>query len=182
MLVLVVGPSGAGKDTLLNAVRTMLGDDPRFRFVQRIVTRPDTPDEAVESVSPAEFEARREAGGFALSWRAHGLHYGIPADIMLDLAHNRIVVANVSRAVVAEAAERFPTMVVEITAPSDLLARRLAARGREDAVDVARRLARSIELPLPVERETITNDGTVEQGARKLAAVLSRLAGAAQQA
>lgn len=182
MLVLVVGPSGAGKDTLLNAVRGTLGDDPRFRFVQRVVTRASTPDEAVETVSPAEFEARREAGGFALSWRAHGLQYGIPSDIALDLAHSRVVVANVSRAVVAEAAERYPTTVVEITAPSDVLARRLAARGREDAVDVARRLARSIELPLPVEREAVMNDGTVEQGARRLAAVLNRLAGASQQA
>lgn len=183
MLVLVVGPSGSGKDTLLNAVRaTGLGDDPRFRFVQRVVTRAATPDEAVEEVSPAEFEARREAGGFALSWRAHGLHYGIPADIALDLAQGRVVIVNASRAVVAEAAERFPTTVIEITAPSDLLARRLAARGREDAVDVARRLARSIELPLPVERETVANDGTVEQGARRLLAALNRLAGASQQA
>lgn len=182
MLVLVVGPSGAGKDTLLNAARETLGDDPRFRFVQRVVTRAATPDEAVETISPAEFDLRREAGGFALSWRAHGLQYGIPADIMMDLAQGRVVVANASRAVVAEAAERFPTTVIEITASSEILARRLAARGREDAVDVARRLARSIELPLPVERETVVNDGSVEQGTKRLLAALNRLAGAAPQA
>ena len=184
MLVLVVGPSGAGKDTLLNAARIALGDDPGVRFVRRVITRPasrsrDGEPEAFDGVDEPGFERLREAGGFALWWRAHGLLYGIPADISLDLAQGRTVVVNASRAVVAEAAARFPVHVVEVTAPADLLARRLVARGREDAVDVARRLSRAIELPLPVERETVVNDGTVEQGARKLIAAFSRAAGAA---
>ena len=181
MLVLVVGPSGAGKDTLLAAARAQLGEDARFRFVQRVVTREPSPTEPFESVSPAEFDARKAADGFALSWRAHGMQYGIPADITVDLAQGRVVIANVSRAVVAEAASRFPTHVVEITAPADILARRLAARGREDAVDMARRLSRAIELHADVERTAIQNDGTVEQGARKLVAALTRAAEASRR-
>ncbi len=180
MLVLIVGPSGAGKDTLLTAARDQLGEDHRFRFVRRVITRPPgMVGEEYDSLTPQEFELQRESGGFALSWRAHGFHYGIPADISLDLAQGRVVVANVSRALVAEAAQRFPVHVVEIRAPADLIARRLAARGREDAVDVARRLARQIELPLPVEREIVMNDGTIAEGARRLVAVLSRVAGSA---
>lgn len=180
MLVLVVGPSGAGKDTLLDGARALLADDGRFRFVRRAVTRPLDPDgEQHEPVDAAAFAARREAGGFALWWRAHGLLYGIPADIALDLAQGRVAVANVSRAVVAEAAARFPVRVIEVTAPADLLARRLAARGREDAVDVARRLARAVELPLPVERERVVNDGTVSAGVRRFVAALNRAAAGA---
>ena len=118
------------------------------------------------------FRARQEAGEFALSWRAHGLQYGVPADITLDLAQGRRVVANVSRAVVAEAAERFPVVVVEVTAPAEVLAARLAARGREDAGDVARRLSRAIEVPLPVERVVVVNDGTREEGVRRLVAAI----------
>lgn len=179
MLVLVVGPSGAGKDTLLNAARDALGDDPTVRFVRRVITRPpprpgEADPEAFDAVDEPEFERLRDAGGFALWWRAHGLLYGIPADISLDLARGRTVVVNASRALVAEAAARFPVRVVEVVAPSAVLARRLVARGREDAVDVARRLSRAIELPSPVERDTVVNDGTVEQGARKLLAALSR--------
>ena len=178
MLILIVGPSGAGKDTLLNGARASLAGHARFRFVRRVITRPgDMGEEEHESVSQQEFQVRKEAGDFALTWRAHGLHYGIPADIALDLAQGRVVIANVSRAVVAEAAERFHAAVIEITAPSDVLARRLLARGREDAVDVARRLSRSIELPLPVERQGVVNDGTPEQGTRRLLAAISRLAG-----
>ncbi len=178
MLILIVGPSGAGKDVLMNGARAALADDHRFRFVRRVITRPgDMGEEAHESVTEQAFELRREAGDFVLTWRAHGLHYGIPADITMDLARGRVVIVNVSRAVVAEAAARFPVSVIEVSAPASILARRLAARGREDAVDVARRLSRSIELPLPVDRETVMNDGTVEAGVRRLLAAISRAAG-----
>ena len=178
MLILIVGPSGAGKDTLMNGARVALADDARFRFVRRVITRPgDMGEEAHESVTEQAFELRREAGDFALTWRAHGLHYGIPADIAVDLAHGRVVIVNVSRAVVAEAAARFPVAVIEIAAPANVLARRLAARGRDDAVDVARRLSRAIELPLPVDRERVMNDGTVEAGVRKLLAAINRVVG-----
>src|ERR1700722_14225051 len=137
MLVLVVGPSGAGKDTLLDAARWALTDDPRFRFVRRVIPPPaDAGGEAHEPVTEAEFATC----DFALAWQAHGLHYGIPADIAADLDAGRVVVANVSRGVIAEAARWFPVRVIEISAPPQVLAARLAARGRESASDVAARL------------------------------------------
>lgn len=184
MLVLIVGPSGAGKDTLLNGARQALAGDHRIRFVRRTITRPAHPnrgEEKHDTLTEQAFEAIRTAGGFALSWRAHGLHYGVPSDIGIDLAEGRVVVVNVSRAMVVEAADRFPVRVIEITAPADLLARRLAARGREDAVDVARRLSRQIELPMPVERVSVVNDSTVEAGVRKLVAALNRAVADAPQ-
>lgn len=177
MLVLIVGPSGAGKDTLLNGSRAALADQPSMRFVRRVITRPIDPSAAEmhDTVSEQAFAALLAAGAFALSWRAHGLHYGIPADITIDLSEGRLVVANVSRTVVAEAAERFPVQVIEIIAPPDTLARRLAARGRDDALDIARRLSRQADLPLPARRKTIVNDGTEAAGITKLTQALRRL-------
>lgn len=178
MLILIVGPSGAGKDTLINRVRDMVGEHGAFRFVRRVITRPgDLGEEDHESATVQAFELREQAGDFALSWRAHGLHYGIPADICFDLAKGRVVVANVSRAVVAEAAAQFPVGVVEITARPELLEERLQQRGREDAEDVARRLSRAIEVPVPVQRVEVTNDGSPEEGGRKLLAAIRELAG-----
>ena len=177
MLVLVAGPSGSGKGTLLAAARAVLVGDPRYSFVRCALTRPvGQGAEHDEFVTDAEFEKRCAAGGFALHWRAQGVRYGVPSDVELDLAAGRTVVAKVSRVVIADAVARFPVSVVEITAPADVLARRLAARGRGDAVDAARRLSRTTELPLPVEREIIVNDGTVEQGTKRLLAALSRAA------
>jgi ribose 1,5-bisphosphokinase len=178
MLVLVVGPSGAGKDTLLNAARHALAGDARFRFVRRVITRPADPGgEDHEPATDAEFAAR----DFALQWRAHGLRYGIPADIAGDLASGVVVVANVSRAVIGDAAARFSVRVIEVTAPPQVLAERLAARGRETAADIAARLARAVSLPEDAEVETVLNDATPEIGTERFLAALSRAASDARQ-
>ena len=178
MLILIVGPSGAGKDTLLNGVRQGMGEHAGMRFVRRVITRPgDLGEEEHESVTEQMFELREQAGDFALSWRAHGLRYGIPADISFDLARGRVVIANVSRGVLAEAAAKFPVAVVEITAPHAMRETRLAERGREDAGDVARRLNREIELTLPVTRLRVVNDGTKEAGVHRLLAAIREAAG-----
>ncbi len=179
MLVAVVGPSGSGKDTLINAARTALGAQERFYFVRRAVTRPPLEGEDHETIDEKTFVTRQNAGAFALSWRAHGLMYGVPAEIGLRLAEGKIVVASVSRTVLAEAGSRYPLHVVEVTAPPDVLARRMAARGRDEAVAVAARLARTVKLPEGLPRDTIMNDGTIEQGGRRLVAILNRLAAAA---
>ncbi|HEY6430824.1 MAG TPA: phosphonate metabolism protein/1,5-bisphosphokinase (PRPP-forming) PhnN [Acetobacteraceae bacterium] len=175
----MVGPSGVGKDTLLNAARDALSADPRFRFVRRTITRPaDAGGEAHEAVTDAQFEAR----AFALSWRAHGLRYGIPADITEDIKAGRVVVANVSRNAVADAAGRFPVRVIEVHAPPAVLAARLAGRGREDAKDMAARLAREVRLPGSVAVERVCNDGPRQQGAAQFIDALSRAASAVRQA
>ncbi|HEY2621423.1 MAG TPA: phosphonate metabolism protein/1,5-bisphosphokinase (PRPP-forming) PhnN [Acetobacteraceae bacterium] len=170
MLVLVVGPSGVGKDTLLEAARQALTDDPRFRFVRRVITRPaHGGGEGHEAVTEAEFAAR----DFALQWQAHGLRYGIPVDA---IGPGIIAVANVSRTVIAEAARHFSVRVIEITASPEVLAARLVSRGREAAADVAARLARRVTVPDHVPADTVLNDGVLEDGVARFIAALNRVA------
>jgi phosphonate metabolism protein PhnN/1,5-bisphosphokinase (PRPP-forming) len=168
MLVLIVGPSGAGKDTLLNVVRGQLAGDARVRFAIRDVTRPPSAEEKNHHVSRPDFLARRESGGYALWWEAHGLFYGINADVKDDLAAGRVVVASVSRSILAEAALHYPVRVVEITASPEVLAHRLAGRGRESAGEIASRLARQVPIPASVDCVRIVNDGAVEAAAEML--------------
>jgi phosphonate metabolism protein PhnN/1,5-bisphosphokinase (PRPP-forming) len=177
MLILVVGPSGAGKDTLLDAARARLEGDARFRFARRVITRPVQPGgEQHEAVSHEEFAARR----FVLQWNAHGVSYGIPDDVDRDLETGRAVVASVSRTVITDAAERYrPVRVIEVTAPPEVLAERLAARGRESTDDIAQRLARTVPLPGTVSIETVMNDASREEGAARFLAALSRAVQAA---
>ncbi len=173
MLVAVVGPSGAGKDTLIAGARARLGPDPRFRFVRRGITRPASArGEDHEALDRDAFLRRRNAGGFSLWWEAHGLLYGIPRDIEADLAAGCCVVANLSRGVLAEANSRYPLLVLEITAPTAVLAARLAARGREDPDTIAARLAREAPLPASIRVCRVVNDGLPEAGAARMAAVL----------
>jgi len=180
MLILVVGPPGAGKDTLLEGARQQLAGDLRFRFVRRVIDDPrDKRIETHEPLDPVAFRARQLAGAFALVWRGPGGMYAIPTDIAIDIAQGRAVVANVARTLVAEAAARFPVRGIEITAPPETIARRLTAMGRSDAVDAARRHARPIPMPPGIAHDIVLNDGTVAHGVRLLVAALIRAAEAA---
>ena len=169
MLVLVVGPSGAGKDTLLDAVRVLVAERHDICFARREITRPVTPGgEDHIPVGHEQFRLRCEQGAYALWWQAHGLGYGINAEIRHALDAGRTVVASVSRAIIADAASRFDVRVVEITAPASVLAKRLATRGREGADDIERRLQRQVALPAHIACVTVMNDDTIEAGAEKL--------------
>lgn len=178
-LLLVVGPSGAGKDTLIDAARAVRPD---ALFPRRVITRPrEAGGEDFEGVTEAEFAARALRGAFALAWEAHGLRYGIPAAILHALAQGRDVIVNGSRAVVGEVRARFPERrIVVVTAPPEVLAARLAARGREDAAAVRERLARAdLALPEGPDVVLVANDGSLATGiARFLAAVSPRAAAA----
>lgn len=183
MLVLVVGPSGAGKDTLLAGARAALAGEPRIRFVRRAITRPaGAGGEAHTPVTPAAFARTRAAGGYALAWEAHGLGYGIPADIATDLAAGSVVVANASRTVIAEAAARMPVLVLEITAPPEVLAARLAARGREDAAGMAERLSRQVPIPAGVPVRRVVNDSAVASAVAAVVAILRQCLGTGAEA
>jgi phosphonate metabolism protein PhnN/1,5-bisphosphokinase (PRPP-forming) len=127
-----------------------------------------------------DFVARRAAGGFALSWEAHGLHYGIPRDIEEDMAARHVVIANLSRSVLPEANARYRLRVLNITAPMEVLATRLAARGRESAADIAARLAREVALPTGLDIERVMNDADVAEGVARVLAALNRAASDAQ--
>jgi len=178
VLVAVVGASGAGKDTLLRGARAALAGDGRFRFLRRDITRgPDPDGEDHRPVLPAEFAARRDGGDYALWWDAHGLGYGLPAAALdAALRAGAVAVGNLSRGALPDAARRFPLRVLEVAAPPALLAARLAARGREDAVAVAARLAREAPLPPGLAAERVENDGTPEAGIERM---LRALRGAA---
>jgi ribose 1,5-bisphosphokinase len=172
-LVAVVGPSGAGKDTLMAGARASLAGDARVRFVCRAITRPaEAGGEDHLPMDPAAFAALRDSGGFALWWEAHGLLYGIPRDVEADLAAGRLVVANLSRTALAEADRRYPLLVLEITAPPEVRAAHLAARGREDAAAIEARLAREAPLPAGLRVTRVVNGGTAEEGVARVVEAL----------
>lgn len=159
-VVLVVGPSGAGKDTLIEATRALLAGDARYVFPRRIVTRPASDAEDNVEADERSFLDVRARGGFSLSWNAHGHWYGIPATIEADLARGATVVINVSRTVIAEARRRWPDVtVVEVVAPREVLARRIAARGRPSDGAGDDRLARRFEA-----KEGAVADRTIDNG------------------
>lgn len=157
-LIAIVGPSGVGKDTVIDALCDVRKD---LHRVRRFITRPsDAGGEAFHGLDGPEFERRAEAGEFVLSWTAHGLRYGIPQEVTDVLQRGQDAVVNLSRGVLVEAQEKLGGLhVVWLTAAPEVLAARLSDRGRESAHDIARRLARdSAAPPAGVEVTMIRND------------------------
>lgn len=171
-LIAFVGPSGVGKDSVMTALAEM---DPSFTLVRRVITRaPEAGGEEYTPVTEVEFEAMRDAGAFCLSWQAHGLHYGIPQELCREIAGGAEKLINLSRSMLTEAARVFPGLVIlNISASPDVLAARLAGRGRESAEEIARRLERAEQkLPEGLSLHHIRNDGPLPQTLARVLAVL----------
>jgi len=169
LLVLVVGPSGVGKDTLLDAARDRLAQDKQFCFPRRCITRPaGTVGEIHIPVRPEDFGQMARQGAFLLSWKAHDLGYGIPRHVLEEVEAGKTVIVNVSRSVIEDACElvgRKNVRVVNIRASAAALRKRLEARGREDTLDIERRLARASAYQVDGDYVVhVDNDADLETG------------------
>jgi ribose 1,5-bisphosphokinase len=179
-MIAVVGPSGAGKDSLIDFARRKLANDTQIGFVRRFITRKaDVGSEDHHAVTLAQFEAMRDAGGFAVHWGAHDLHYGIPADTRDQLADGRTLIANGSRAALPEFRNAYPNLlVVTVTADAEIIAQRLRSRGREDDAAISKRLARSKEKSWLIDcrHVEIDNSGMLEIAGSELVTLILRTA------
>ena len=172
-LILVVGPSGAGKDTLIGLAQAACGDDGTIVFPRRVVTREASDSEDNEHVSLDAFQQARSKDEFAVHWEAHGHCYALPRAIDDELGGGRTVVANVSRTVVDAVRRAYAEVtVVSITAPPDILAERLAARARSSDGQLADRLRRAVDDATAMPDVTIINVGRVEDRAREFVQVI----------
>jgi ribose 1,5-bisphosphokinase len=170
--IAVVGPSGVGKDSVMEALCAKRPDLVRIR---RVITRAEAAGgEDFEGISPALFAARAAGGDFALHWQAHGLFYGIPHEVHDVLARGQDALANLSRGMLGRAARVFPDLhVLHITAKPEVLGKRLTVRERESRAEIARRLARpAVAFPEGISLTEVDNSGSLE---RSVATALAAL-------
>ncbi len=174
-LLLVVGPSGVGKDTLIAGARATLENDGRFAFPQRFITRPsDAGGEDHIAIAPEEFDRVAAEDGFSLHWCAHGMRYGLPNEVPDLLANGVNVVANISREVVDLARLLYPPVrVISVTASRQALAARLQQRGRETPEEIEARLNRPSNAA-PVGRDVVhfQNDAPIDQAVSRFVDLL----------
>ena len=182
VLFLVVGPSGVGKDSLMDGARRILTDEADFHFPRRLITRPEEAGgEDHQAVTVSEFEDLEAAGGLMLSWTAHGHHYGIPKSAEQALLDGSSVIVNVSRQVIDQARQHWsPVRVLLITASSSVLRDRLIARGRETADDIQRRLDRAEAYRISgSDVHEVLNDDRLDRAIERFVAVIERETAAA---
>ena len=171
-LILVVGPSGAGKDTLLGLAGATCAGDGNIVFARRVVTREASSFEDNVQLSVDDFCTALARGEFAMHWEAHGHRYGLPRTIDDDIRAGRTVVVNVSRSVIDVMRHAYVNvLVVAITAPSDVLAQRLAMRARTSDGMLQDRLTRKVADEAAADK-TIVNVGSAEFHARQLVQII----------
>ena len=172
-LILVVGPSGAGKDTLLGLAKAACADDSNIVFLRRVITRAASSSEDNEEVSPDGFEKALARGDYAVHWKAHGHCYALSRTMDDELRAGRTVIANVSRTVIGAMRGAYPdVVVVSITAPPNVLAERLAMRARSSDGKIEHRLSRAVEDISAAPDVTIVNVDSAEYHARQFVRII----------
>lgn len=169
--VAVVGPSGAGKDTLIDLARRHFARNPKVAFPPRTITRPvDAGGEDHIAVDDETFDRQIAAGAFALYWHAHGLGYGISNSVDGIVSDGGVVVCNLSRSIVPALRIRYARrLIVSIAVNREALASRLMVRGRESAEQIAKRMERAaMEAPAGDDVLSIDNSGAPEAAAEIL--------------
>ena len=179
-LFYLIGPSGAGKDSLISYARRRVQEEGSIIFAHRYITRPpQATGENHVALSEKEFSTRLAKGFFALHWQSHGCRYGIGIEINYWLAEDCDVVVNGSRAYLPRARNLYPQLKVLLIAVSDAeLERRLQMRGRETEEMIQSRLAsnRRLETGLlhgDIPVTVIPNDGLLEKAGELLVKALA---------
>ena len=182
MLVIISGPSGVGKDAVIEALRRRDGSHD-YHYVVTCTTRPRRPGE-VDGVSyhfldVGRFQALRAAGELLEANEVHGNWYGTPRDQVRDaLVAGRDVILKIDVQGAQVVKENVPEAVLVFIVPPSLesLFRRLKSRATEtaDQLELRQRNA-AIELARQDDYDYIVEnrDGEVEATAERIERTLA---------
>ncbi|MBE0583135.1 MAG: hypothetical protein IH612_05160 [Desulfofustis sp.] len=183
MVILVAGPSGSGKDTLIQAARQHFDGGRGLAFARRYITRPPDEHEDNYFISREGFAVLQRADFFMSSWQAHGFDYGIARSDCFPINGARAVLVSVSRTAIADFECRLDEVVtIQVWAALEVLEQRLHRRGRENGASIRRRLQRAI---VPVQARRLVpfdNSGELRVSQESFVGLLERLVNCRQVA
>jgi guanylate kinase len=144
LVIVISGPSGVGKDTILNHLKNQRYP---FQFITTVTTRPRRQKEKdgidYHFISTAEYETLRQNGGLLESAKVYGNWYGVPKQPVKEaLAQGRDTIIKVDIQGAANLKKILPEAIfIFIMAPSaEELSKRLNGRKTESSADLAVRL------------------------------------------
>ncbi len=181
LLVVVSGPSGVGKDTIIDALRTR-PRDPDYHYVVTCTTRAPRPGEvdgaSYHFLDHDRFAALRDAGAFLEVAEVHGNWYATPrAEVRRALAggHDVILKIDVQGAAAVKASVPDALLVFVVPPSLETLFRRLRSRATETAEELEiRQRNAAIELARAGDYDhvVVNEDGQVERTAARIDAII----------
>ena len=177
----LIGASGAGKDTILNAYKkSAVNEKEKIVVAHRYITRVNAvvaQGENFISLSDAEFALRDSHRLFALSWQANNCCYGIGVELDACLNSGLSIIVNGSRSYLPTAQEKYPKNLVAITVdvPEDMLRKRLVYRQRESLQEIDARIDRHRQLKGEHKAdEVIMNATTINDAVDSFSAIIKK--------
>ena len=167
MVIIVSGPSGVGKDTVISSLCILPVEPQRF-FVITSTTRPRRDYEVdgvhYNFVSQEEFERRNAAGGFLEANYVHGHWYGTPRDqVRAALLAGRDAILKIDVQGAAVVKQKVPEALLVFLVPPSLedLFSRLQSRATEtaDELDIRQRNA-ALELARQEDYDHVVRNET----------------------
>jgi len=160
ILVLVVGNSGSGKDSIISGVvKRFPSNLKEIHLTQRYITRPSSETEDNIAITPEIFKKMSLQKKFALEWHIYDLDYGVPIEIDDWLKKGHPVIVNVSRTIVKKARNTYRNiLVVFIKVPFEITYQRIKERGRESRKLLQERIQRAKENQTFPEADFIVNN------------------------
>lgn len=136
-IILIVGNSGSGKDTLLKALKSEFSE---LNFVRRYITRKPDKNENNYFLETSAFTVLQTNGFFISSWYAHGNSYGISKSSIKTGSN----IISISRSKIEDFESNYNNVItINITVKKDVLRKRLENRARESKEEIENRLNRT---------------------------------------
>ena len=174
-LILVVGNSGSGKDSIMKGVKEKYPSElKRLYLAKRFITRPPSDNEDNLAVTPEDFKKMSLQGRFALEWHIYGLDYGVPIEIDDWMKKGHSVLVNVSRSIVKKARDIYQNIkVVFIEVPFEITLKRIKERARESGEKLEERIQRAKKnQSFPEADFIVDNSGDLEDAINKFLSYL----------
>lgn len=178
-LYYIVGPSGSGKDAVVQYFRESFATDLQVIIAHRYITRISDHTENSIALTQDEFDLRLEKKLFAMAWNANHLSYGVGVEIDAWLSAGMSVIVNGSREYIPVAVDKYSANihVIFLDVSDDVLQERLQSRGREDDQGIDQRMERhqrlkSLLVTGDVRTSRIVNESSIEDAALQLKGIV----------
>lgn len=175
-LYYLMGPSGAGKDSVLDWLRASEHRPASLQVAHRYLTRPiKARDENYVYLNEAEFSQRKSQGLFMLDWASHQTRYAVGCEVRDWLNAGMNVVFNGSRAHFEQALIQYPELIgLYLDVEDEILEQRLRARGRDSEASIQERLTMAKDRRLKTHSSVInfSNNESLADSGQKLLELL----------